>query len=233
LNLFYLPDISEGHLQLDEDESQHVLKVLRYDLGDELPVTDGKGKLYYCSIESTAGRLCTLSILRTEVREKPNHHIHIAIAPTKNAERSEWFVEKATEIGIQEITFLQTHRSERSRINADRMQRVAISAMKQSGQVWLPKVNDLVDLKQIFNSKAEQKFIAYVDGEKPTKHLIHQAEKNRDYLILIGPEGDFSPVEISTAIKAGFAPISLGNNTLRTETAAMAACHTLNLLNLK
>lgn len=232
MNLFYLPDISKGHLQLDEDESQHVLRVLRYDLGDELPVTDGKGKLYYCAIESTANRRCSLKILRTEAYERPNYHIHVAFAPTKSADRSEWFVEKATEIGVQEITFLQTHRSERSRINADRMQRVAISAMKQSGQVWLPKVNDLIDLKHFLNTSADQKFIAYVDKENQTKHLLNQVRKMLSYLILIGPEGDFSAVEISSAIKAGFVPISLGGNTLRSETAALAAVHTLNLANL-
>jgi 16S rRNA (uracil1498-N3)-methyltransferase len=232
LNLFYLPDISDGHLQLDEDESQHVLKVLRYQVGDELPVTDGKGNLYFCSIDSTAGRTCTLGIIRNEFKRKPDHHIHIALAPTKSSDRTEWFVEKATEIGIQEITFMQTHHSERSRINTERMQRVAISAMKQSGQVWLPEVHALTDFKSVLRIDADQKFIATVDTEIQSTHLIHQALRQKRYLILIGPEGDFSQVEIHEAIKSEFKQINLGVNVLRTETAALAACHTLNLLNI-
>jgi 16S rRNA (uracil1498-N3)-methyltransferase len=228
-----LPGLSDGHLQLDEDESQHVLKVLRYQVGEELPVTDGKGNLYFCSIDSTAGKTCTLGIIRKEFKSKRNHHIHIALAPTKSSDRTEWFVEKATEIGIQEITFIQTHHSERSRINAERMQRVAISAMKQSGQVWLPEIHDLTDFKSVLKINAEQKFIAYVDTENESTHLIHQADKNKRYLILIGPEGDFSQVEIHEAIKSGFKQINLGTNVLRTETAALVACHTLNLLNVQ
>jgi 16S rRNA (uracil1498-N3)-methyltransferase len=232
LNLFYLPGISNGNLQLDEDESQHVLKVLRYQVGDELPVTDGKGNLYFCSIDSISGRTCTLGIIRSEFKPKPDHHIHIALAPTKSSDRTEWFVEKATEIGVQEISFIQTHHSERSRMNVERIQRVAISAMKQSGQVWLPEIHDLTDFKSFLKREADQKFIAYVENEKPVPHLIHQAVKHKHYLILIGPEGDFSQVEIHEAIKSGFNHINLGVNVLRTETAALAACHTLNVLNV-
>ena len=231
MNLFYLPGISEGHLLLDEDESQHVLKVLRYQVGDELPVTDGLGNLYFCSIDSTSGRRCALSIIRHEFKQKPPHHIHIALAPTKSSDRTEWFVEKATEIGIQEITFIQSHHSERSRINQERMQRVAISALKQSGQVWLPKIHDLTDFKAVIKSDAEEKFIAHVDSENPPSHLLHQATKHKSYLVLIGPEGDFSPVEIQEAVKSEFKQINLGINVLRTETAGLVACHTLNLLN--
>lgn len=144
----------------------------------------------------------------------------------------EWFVEKATELGIQEITFIQSHRSERLRVNVDRMVRLAVSAMKQSGQLWLPTIHELSDFKTILKADAVQKFVAYVDPENPPQHLFHQAKKNKSYLVLIGPEGDFSPVEINEAIKAGYAPISLGVNTLRTETAALAACHALNLVQL-
>lgn len=204
---------------------------MRYQLGDELPVTDGKGNLYFCSIDSTSGRTCTLGIIRSEFKPKPDHHIHIALAPTKSSDRTEWFVEKATEIGIQEITFIQTHHSERSRINTERMQRVAISAMKQSGQVWLPEIHGLTDFKSLLKTDAEQKFIAYVDKENTSIHLFHQAAKHKRYLVLIGPEGDFSPVEISEATKSGFKQINLGINVLRTETAGLAACHTLNVLN--
>lgn len=208
-----------------------MLKVLRYQVGDELPVTDGKGTLYICSISSTSGRTCSLDIIRKEFKPKPDHHIHIAVAPTKSSDRTEWFVEKATELGIQEITFIQTHHSERSRINADRMQRVAISAIKQSGQVWLPVIHDLTEFKTILKTEVEQKFIAAVDTENPAHHLLEQASKHKRYLVLIGPEGDFSSVELHEATKSGFKQVNLGVNILRTETAALAACHTLNLLN--
>lgn len=216
---------------MDEDESRHVLKVLRHDVGDELPVTDGQGGLYFCTIEAT-GRNCLLNISRQEYKPEPKHNIHIALAPTKNAERTEWFVEKATEIGVQDITLIQSHRSERMRANVDRLRRVAISAMKQSRNVWLPRVHELIEFKAALKLEADQKFVAYVDPVSPPEHLFQQAKKNRSYLILIGPEGDFSSVEINEAGKAGFVPISLGVNTLRTETAALAACHILNLAQL-
>jgi 16S rRNA (uracil1498-N3)-methyltransferase len=232
LNLFYQPRLSEGHLQLDEDESQHAIKVLRYQPGDEIPVTDGKGTLYFCTIESIAKKTCSLKIISTESRPRPVHHIHIALAPTKSADRMEWFVEKATEIGIQEITFIQTQRSERPKINLERMNKAAIAAIKQSGQVWLPLIYGLTDFKTILSNKAKQKFIAHVDVEKSTQHLFRLAQPASDYLVLIGPEGDFNTAEINEAISAGFNPISLGASTLRTETAAIIACHTLNLLHV-
>jgi 16S rRNA (uracil1498-N3)-methyltransferase len=232
LNLFYQPHLSEGHLQLDEDESHHAIKVLRHQPGDEISVTDGKGTLYFCAIESIAKKMCSLKIIRTERRPRPAHNIHIALAPTKSADRLEWFVEKATEIGIQEITFIQTQRSERPKINLERMNKAAIAAIKQSGQVWLPAIHDLTEFKGILSSLAEQKFIAYVEKSKPIDHLFHEAKKKCRYLVLIGPEGDFADSEIEMAISNGFASISLGINTLRTETAALVACQALNLSNL-
>lgn len=232
MNLFYLPGISDSQLQLDEAESQHVLKVLRYEIGDELQITDGKGGLYHCSIVSITGKICTLGVTRKELKPQPDYHIHIALAPTKSSDRTEWFIEKATEIGIQEISFIQTQNSERPRINIERMQRVSISALKQSGQVWLPEIHELNNFASILHAKAEQKFIAYVDKNKSTEHLINQAIKNKRYIVLIGPEGDFNPKEIQEALTSGFQSISLGINTLRTETAALVACHTLNLVNI-
>ncbi len=230
MNLFYQPRLSEGHLQLDEDESQHAIKVLRHQPGDQIPVTDGKGTLYFCGIESISKKACSFQILRTERKLKAAHHIHVALAPTKSSDRTEWFVEKAVEIGIQEITFLKAQHGERPRLNLNRITKVAVGAIKQSGQVWLPKINALTDFHTILKSSSKHKFIAYVDSKNQSKHLLTQAEKNSQYLVLIGPEGDFSPTEIKEATEARFTSISLGTSTLRTETAGLVACLTLNLL---
>jgi 16S rRNA (uracil1498-N3)-methyltransferase len=230
VNLFYQSKLAEGFLQLDETESQHAIKVLRHQPGDVIPVTDGKGSLYFCKITSIEKKTCALSIQRTEKKSKPAHHIHIAMAPTKSSDRTEWFVEKATEIGIQEITFLQTQRSERQKLNIERMEKVAVSAIKQSGQVWLPEINGMVDLKVILKAQADQKFIAHVDVN--VKHLKEMVSSNKSYLVLIGPEGDFTNDEVLEASDAGYQSVSLGNNTLRTETAGLAACQILNLIQL-
>jgi 16S rRNA (uracil1498-N3)-methyltransferase len=230
LNLFYQPRLSEGLLQLDGDESQHAIKVLRHQPGDQILVTDGKGTLYICSIEYISKRVCSLQILRSEKKPKPVHYIHVALAPTKSSDRTEWFVEKAVEIGIQEITFLKTQHGERPRINLDRITKVAVGAIKQSGQVWLPKINDLTDFHTILKSPSKQKFIASVDSKNESRHLWAQVEKNSHYLVLIGPEGDFSSAEIQAATESQFTGIHLGMSTLRTETAGLVACHTLNLI---
>jgi 16S rRNA (uracil1498-N3)-methyltransferase len=229
LNLYYQPKLTQGLLQLDETESQHVIKVLRHQPGDAIPVTDGLGSLYFCEISSIEKKTCSLTIQRVEKKQKPVHHIHIAIAPTKSSDRTEWFVEKATEIGVQKISFIQTQHSERQKINLERIEKVAVSAIKQSGQVWLPEITGLVDFKTILQTPADQKFIAHVDGN--TKHLKALAAPGKSYLVLIGPEGDFSDMEIAEAVKAGFQSVSLGINTLRTETAGVVTCSTLNLVN--
>src|SRR5689334_18591195 len=182
MNLFYQPKLSEGILQLDEVESQHAIKVLRHQPGDVIPVTDGLGALYYCEIKSIEKRACHLSISRVEKKSKPKHNIHIAIAPTKSSDRTEWFVEKATEIGIQKISFLQTKHSERSKINLDRIEKVAVSAIKQSGQVWLPRIEGMIDFKTILLASADQKFIAHVDAN--SKHIKALAQPNKNYLVL-------------------------------------------------
>jgi 16S rRNA (uracil1498-N3)-methyltransferase len=229
LNLFFQPRLSSGFHQLDWDESIHAIKVLRHSVGDTISVTDGGGQIYRCQISSTSGKICSLKILDVEKRGKPNYSIHIAIAPTKSAERIEWFVEKATEIGIQKISFLKTQHSERSKINLERITKVAVAAMKQSGQAWLPEIENLISFNQIIGTHASQKFIAHLD-EKERGLLLHQAKKKNSYLVLIGPEGDFSPEEILLARNAGFIPTSLGHTTLRTETAGLVACHILNLI---
>ena len=229
MNLFYQPKLSEGFLQLASDESFHALKVLRHKVGDEIPVTDGQGVLYHCRISSTSGKNCSLEILNQKEIQKPNHFIHIALSPTKSADRTEWFVEKAVELGIQKISFLNSRHSERSQVNPDRMIKVAVSAMKQSGQVWLPEIEGMVSFRDMLKKSAEQKFIAFANG-KENKSLQAQAIKGKRYLTLIGPEGDFSTDEIGEAIQSGFISVSLGPNTLRTETAGVIACHILNLV---
>lgn len=229
MNFFYQPKLSEGFHQLDWDESVHALKVLRHSIGDKISVTDGKGHLYQCQITSTTGKVCSLEILSKTKFDRPNHFIHIALSPTKSSDRTEWFVEKATEIGIQKISFLHTKHSERNKINVERMAKVAIVAMKQSGQVWLPEIEGLVPFQNILETKADQKFIAYTEN-KESPLLLGESKNNKSYLVLIGPEGDFSSEEIQLALKSGFHPISLGSNTLRTETAGVAACHILNLI---
>jgi 16S rRNA (uracil1498-N3)-methyltransferase len=175
---------------------------------------------------------CSFSIIDTTQEAVKNFSIHIAVAPTKNIDRIEWFVEKSTELGIDEISFIQCEHSERVHIKTERIERVAISAMKQSLKASLPKINPLKKFKEfIYNPSASYKFIAYVDKSN-THQLKDLATPASAYCVLIGPEGDFSPEELQTAIDHGYSKVSLGTSRLRTETAALAACHTLNLVNL-
>ncbi len=230
MNLFYQPDLPAGALHLDEDESRHAIKVLRLEAGDLLDVTDGKGILYKCRITKADSKKCGFDIIEKIIQNKRSYSIHIAIAPTKNADRIEWFVEKAVELGVDQISFVLCQKSERKNINIERVQKVAISAMKQSQQSALPILSPLLPFKQIVSDNADQKFIAYVDQEN-SDHLKDNVTKGKNYLILVGPEGDFSNEELALAFQNGFIKISLGPNRLRTETAGLAACHILNLVN--
>jgi len=230
LNLFYQPDLPAGTLYLDEDESRHAIKVLRLEAGDLLDVTDGKGFLYKSRIVKADQKKCCFEVIGKIVQNKKNYSIHIAIAPTKNADRIEWFVEKAVELGVDQISFVLCQKSERKNINIERVKKVAISAMKQSQQSTLPILSPLLPFKHVINSKADQNFIAYVDQENPD-HLKDKIIKSKSYLILIGPEGDFAEEELEFAFQNDFRRVSLGPNRLRTETAGLAACHILNLIN--
>jgi 16S rRNA (uracil1498-N3)-methyltransferase len=231
LNLFYQPGISEGVTHLDAEESRHAVRVLRMSEGDQLSLTDGKGFFYSAKITKADSKNCQFEISDKKETPKRNFHIHIAIAPTKNADRIEWFVEKATEIGIDEISFILCQNSERKVINTERVEKIAVSAMKQSQQALLPKLNELVPFKKIVEVKADQKFIGFVDSANPL-HLKKLAQPQKKYLILIGPEGDFSKEELELAIQNGFEKVSLGANRLRTETAGLVAVQTLGLVNL-
>ncbi|NOS92732.1 MAG: 16S rRNA (uracil(1498)-N(3))-methyltransferase [Cyclobacteriaceae bacterium] len=230
MNLFYLPGIIEGIYFLDEEESRHAVKVLRMGAGDPLTLADGKGTWYYARIKNADAKKCTFDVLEKKYFSKKDYCIHLAIAPTKNADRIEWLVEKNVEMGIDEISFMQCQTSERKNVNIERIEKIAVSAMKQSQQAWLPVINALKPFREIIQQQADQKFIGYVDASNP-HHLKALAQPKKKYLILIGPEGDFSNEELELAQKNGFEKISLGTNRLRTETAGMVACQVLNLIN--
>lgn len=231
MNLFYQPKIGEGVLYLDIEESRHVIKVLRMGKGDELLLTDGKGFLYAARITQDDAKKCGFEIKEKKQIAKRKYQIHLAISPTKNADRMEWLVEKATEVGIDQISFILCKNSERKIINIDRMEKIAISALKQSGQTRLPQLSSIVSFKEILKSEASQKFIAFVDEDNPD-HLKSMAMPNENYLVLIGPEGDFREEELSSAIQNNFMKVSLGGNKLRTETAGLVACQILHFVNI-
>jgi 16S rRNA (uracil1498-N3)-methyltransferase len=231
VNLFYQPLIAQDVFYLDQEESKHCVKVLRRMKDDALKITDGKGNFYEAVITKADPQQCQFQIKEKTAEPIKNFSIHIAISPTKNPERIEWFVEKAVELGVDEISFVHCKTTERPFIKIERLEKVAISAMKQSLKATLPKVNDLIKLDHLIKqSKEVEKFIAYVDHSNPV-HLKNAATSASNYLVLIGPEGDFSDGELAQAIQQGFQKVSLGNSRLRTETAGLAACHILNLIN--
>lgn len=232
MHIFYTPDIQHDTYELNEEESKHSIKVLRLQQGSRLQLVDGKGGLYEAVIRDPHPKRCKLEILSVQ-REysKRNHYLHIAIAPTKNIERIEWFLEKATEIGIDAITPLICDRSERKDLKLERLNKVITSAVKQSVKAYHPKLNEPRRFKDfILNAPETYKYIAHcTESEKST--LKDSIAVNSDYLVLIGPEGDFTPGEINEALRADFLSITLGSSRLRTETAALAACFEINFLN--
>ena len=231
MHIFYTPDIENSH-ELPEEEAAHALRVLRLQPGDEVMLTDGKGNFHRARISLAAHKRCLVDILET-LPQPPlwSGHLHIALAPTKNMDRTEWFAEKATEIGIDELTFLNCRYSERKVLKAERIAKILVSAVKQSLKARTPRLNEMTDFKTFIRQPFQgQKFIAHChEGEKtPLKDLVRKGE---EAVVLIGPEGDFSEEEVRLAEEAGFIPVSLGPSRLRTETAALVACHILNLLN--
>ena len=232
MQLFYVPDISGAEVILNETESKHAIRVLRLKEGDEIELVDGKGGFYKARIQNANPKKCQLSIIESQTDfGKKDFHLHIAIAPTKNIDRTEWFLEKCTEIGIDEVTPLLSEHSERKVIKPERLEKILVSAMKQSVKAYLPKLNGLTKLSDLLSQATEtKKFIAHCnEGEKP--HLKNVVKPGDNVLILIGPEGDFSPEEVTLALEYGFEAISLGNARLRTETAGVVACHIVNLAN--
>ena len=232
MNLFYAPTITPPVFQLPAEESKHIVKVLRMKTGDPIFFTDGKGFLYRCRISAALPKGALVEVLEKEAGEdRRNFFLHMAVAPTKNINRYEWFLEKATEIGIDRITPIISGHSERKALKPERLNRVITAAMKQSLKTFHPVLDEAVPFKTLIRQPFEgQKFIAYIDQEV-TLELSKAYHRGNNALILIGPEGDFSPEEVEEAKNHGFVPVRLGPSRLRTETAAVTACHTVNLLN--
>ncbi len=233
MHLFFTPSIHGKYHELGEEESRHIVKSLRLSEGDAVELTDGKGGLFKAELKEVYQKKCLLAIKdKLDTGPRANYSLHVAIAPTKNIDRYEWFVEKATEIGIDEITPLLCFHSERKRIKPERLERIAVAAMKQSRKTWLPGINDFTKFMEIIKRDGyNKKFIAHC--KKPNlPYLKDTCRQNESSLVLIGPEGDFSEEEINEARSIGFQEISLGNSRLRTETAGLVACQTINQLNL-
>ena len=231
MNLFYAPYIVEPVTLLSEEESKHIIRVLRKQEGDIIYFTDGKGYRYRCIIKEANPKRCLIEIVeKTEGDDKRISKLHIAIAPTKNITRTEWFIEKSTEIGIDQITPIICAHSERKEIKHERLNKVITSAMKQSLKSFHPKLNSKTSFKDFINIPFNgDKFIAYIDKDITLE--LSKAYNGKDVLVLIGPEGDFSPEEVKQAMLKGFIPVRLGKSRLRTETAGIVSCHTINLLN--
>ncbi|MCF6359243.1 MAG: 16S rRNA (uracil(1498)-N(3))-methyltransferase [Cyclobacteriaceae bacterium] len=232
MKLFYQPDIMNGSHFLTEEESKHCIKVLRHIVGDTLDVVDGTGSKFKVRILEAHQKKTTFDIISHQRKDELPYYIHIGIAPTKQIERTEWFLEKAIEIGVDEISFFFGRHSERKNINLERMQKKAVSAMKQSLKYQMPIIKLYQDLESLISHIPEKqsKYIAYVDFDNPHK-LKDKVQVNENSVVLIGPEGDFNKTELELAFSNGFQKVSLGQSRLRTETAGLVACHTLNLMN--
>lgn len=229
--IFYAPDILSC-LELPEEESGHAIRVLRHVVGDEIEVVDGEGSWYHCRITAAHPKHCSVEILSTQPDNHWPYHVEIAIGPTKNLDRMEWWLEKATEIGLDRFVPLRCRFSERKELKTERMRKIAVSAMKQSLKATLPEVCEMTDIKKYLAEEFDgQKFIAHCMEDSPRQLLSHLVKPGQPVRILIGPEGDFSPEEVEMAFKCGYQPISLGDQRLRTETAALTSLHTVHLIN--
>lgn len=233
MQLFYSPTITEATeiFSFDKEESKHIIKVLRKKDTDILHVTNGLGYLFTTEITLASDSKCTVKIISFEKAPPSKFRLHLAVAPTKMNDRFEWFLEKATEIGIHEITPIICDHSERKVINIERFDKILLAAMKQSNEVYLPKLNNAVTFKEFINLKQKGlKMIAHCE-ETNKKSLKSVLKPNQELTIIIGPEGDFSEKEIALALTNEFIPVSLGNTRLRTETAAIVACHSVVFIN--
>ena len=235
MHRFYAPDIETVNL-LPEEEAQHCVRVLRLKEGDQVEVVDGKGHLFLCEIVSANHKKCAVSIVeKTDVAPHWGCRLTVVIAPTKNIDRFEWMLEKSVEMGVDRIIPVLCRYSERKQLKTERLNKILVSAMKQSLKATLPQLDELTPVMDVINSvgKDGQRFIAYCDKEIPRRDLVKEYKKGSDVVIMIGPEGDFSKEEIRAALDAGFVPVTLGKSRLRTETAgvfAVAAVHTINQL---
>lgn len=225
IRFFYVPEAKQSQ-ELPAEEATHALRVLRMKTGDEMFLMDGLGTFYHAEVGMTTNKKCFYNLQKVLPQEKTwRGHIHLAIAPTKMMERMEWMVEKATEIGFDEITFLDCKFSERQQIRTDRIEKIVVSAMKQSRKAWKPMVNDIKNFKDFVKEpRPGAKFIAHCYGEMERNDLFEELRlmaPEEDTTILIGPEGDFSLDEVQLAMEQGYMCISLGNSRLRTETAGL------------
>ncbi|QXP78627.1 MULTISPECIES: 16S rRNA (uracil(1498)-N(3))-methyltransferase [Winogradskyella] len=233
MQLFYNQHITENDsdFNFDKDESRHIVKVLRKTIGDTLQITNGKGWLFEAELTLADQKKCSVKILSKSLQPKRNYNLHLAVAPTKMNDRYEWFLEKATEIGIETITPIICDHSERKVVKIERFEKIIQSATKQSLQYYLPKLNDPMSFKDFISQDfTDQIFIAHCE-ETDKKSLKSQLKPASNCTILIGPEGDFSVKEIEMALQHHFIPVTLGETRLRTETAAIAACHSVAFLN--
>jgi len=235
MQLFYNPNISklEKEVTFDKEESRHIVKVLRMKDGDTFKITNGKGSFFSAEMINANPKGCLVKILSEEMQQPLPYQLHLAVAPTKLNDRYEWFLEKATEISISEITPIICDHSERKTIKPDRYEKILQSAMKQSLKAYLPILNEAVSYKDFINSEKNSeglKCIAHCE-ETDKKSLKSVLKPNQKFTILIGPEGDFSSEEIELAKANGFIPVTLGESRLRTETAAVVACHSVAFVN--
>ncbi|RYY67309.1 MAG: 16S rRNA (uracil(1498)-N(3))-methyltransferase [Chitinophagaceae bacterium] len=229
LPYFFVADISPASLQLDEPTSKHVISVLRMQKGEALLLTDGKGSKAGAVIEDDNRKRCLVRITERSREATLQPRVSIAIGMVKNASRFEWFLEKATEIGVTEIIPLVTARTEKEKFRADRLQGILQSAMLQSQQCWLPHLQEPQSFSQVLKHGATQRFIAHCE-EGGKRALRNELKPGADRLLLIGPEGDFTPKEIEEALATGFVPVTLGDTRLRTETAGMVGAVLLRML---
>ncbi|WP_373512772.1 16S rRNA (uracil(1498)-N(3))-methyltransferase [Persicitalea sp.] len=232
MNIFYQPDNTKNFLE--GEEAQHCTKVLRMRVGDELTITDGRGKKSIGTLSEILRNRCTFEVHSLEQLPPLPYEIEMAICPTRKAERNEWMVEKMTEMGVQRINFMMsehTHRPTTMRVvNMERLNRIALSAMKQSQQYYLPEINFFSSIEKFFEQNAaEVRCIAYVEESVSNRHLFQEIGNQDSVSIMIGPEGDFSTSEIQLALDQHYVPVSLGATRLRTETAAVLACHSVHL----
>ncbi len=232
--IFYIPnlDLQLNECQLPQDEAKHIVRVLRMVVGDKLLLTDGKGHFVQSHINKIEGKKCSVAFDEIIVAERPNYNLHLAVAPTKNNSRYEWLLEKATEIGITSVIPFTSFHSERRKLNTERLEKILISAMKQSQKAYLPQLNNPIAFSELIKQPFEgAKYIAHCNDDFQRISINENYEKGKDVLILIGPEGDFSKEEIAEAEQLGFQSIHLGTSRLRTETAGLVACGTIYQLN--
>ena len=232
MQIFYVPDLEDqSEIQLDEDESKHAVKVLRLKAGDLIRMVNGRGKMATGTIMNPDPKKCMVKIESSETNfGKRNYYLHVAIAPTKNTDRIESFVEKSVELGIDDISFIVCENSERNRLRTDRLEKIAISAMKQSLKAYKTNIHEPVSFNEFIGSCTRPGLIAHCRGGQ-RKELMDVYQMGQDACIMIGPEGDFSDEEVELARNAGFREISLGNSRLRTETAGMIVCSAVYLVN--